>query len=70
MMELIAYNDYPASGSHKFVFSDGEQQLEVTVTPEGVIMDAWELVDGNLELVGTTGRMADEWFNHIKGEKA
>jgi hypothetical protein len=42
--------------------------LSITVTYEGLIIDAWEVdEDGNDRLVGTVGRMASEWWDFIEG---
>jgi hypothetical protein len=51
------------------VYENGDGQwLEVFMTDEGVIMDAWEVDhDGNDRLVGTVGRMAEEWWEYIVG---
>ena len=46
-----------------FELGDGTETLQVTVTEEGVIMDAY--FDG--DMVGTVGMMADEWFDWVAG---
>jgi len=47
-----------------FELGDGTETLQVTVTEEGVIMDAY--FDG--DMVGTVGMMADEWFDWVAGQ--
>lgn len=50
------------------VYENDGRVLEVVLTHEGVIMDAWEVDhDGNDRLLGTIGRTAEEWWEHIAG---
>lgn len=63
-MERI--HDEEFRGNYRFTFTDEYgRMLEVQVTEEGVIIDAYE--DGGEILVGTIGRMADEWFEYVEG---
>lgn len=63
-MDLIREKEEGVFG--RFTFADGDRLLQVIVTDEGVIMDAYK--DG--EIVDTVGRMADEWFEMIAGGTA
>ena len=51
-------------------FQDREEgtHLVITITHEGLIMDAYSVdEDGNDAIVGTVGRMANEWWEYIDG---
>lgn len=48
---------------------DEGRVLEVVLTHEGVIMDAYEVdPDGNDRHVGTKAMMADEWWEYLYGQ--
>lgn len=46
--------------THFWEDPDGDRQLEVKVTDEGVILDAWE----HDELIGTMGMTFEEWWEY------
>ncbi len=51
-------------------FRDEEEgtHLVISITHEGLIMDAYSVdEDGNDAIVGTVGRMANEWWEYIEG---
>jgi len=50
---------------------DGDRQLNITITHEGLIIDCFEIDhDGNDQIVGTFGKMADEIFDWLTAASA
>jgi len=48
------------------IFEGDGRSLVITITEEGLILDAYAIdEDGNDFLVGTKGMMADEWFDSL-----
>lgn len=68
-MERIDTTKWP-NGDLDATFRDDKDgmQLSIRITEEGLIMDAWSIdEDGNDFLVGSLGRMANEWWEYIDG---
>ncbi len=61
-MTLVT-TDHSQSNETRFSIDlEGEMKMQVVVSPEGIIMDAF---DGD-EHVGTEGMMYDEWYEWVR----
>lgn len=47
----------------RFELLGDERAININITNEGVIMDAFQ----NDQLVGTVGMTFEEWFNYVEG---
>ena len=60
---FLVTTDHSQSNETRFSIDlEGEMKMQVVVSPEGIIMDAF---DGD-EHVGTEGMMYDEWYEWVR----
>lgn len=66
-MHLIETESQTPDGGIRATFVSDEDVLEVNITPEGIILDAY--ADHGETLVGTSSMLASEWFDRLAEDR-